>query len=142
MSRLFPEADGPRDLKIGESFKEERVVRLPTKLGIAGLEKLTIKWTREYTLKSIGDGVARFEVKTTYATDPAFKADTDKTTCQISGGGSGGALFEIRRGGFVRSREPASMHIGLEAPLRPLPNQPEAHAGTPGQSHTHLDLLL
>jgi len=142
MSRLFPDVDGPRDLKIGEGFKEERVVRLPSKLGIAGLEKLTIQWTREYTLKSFGDGIAVFEVKTTYATDPAFKADTDKTTCRISGGGSGEALFEIRRGVFVRSRQPTSMHIDLEAPLRPLPNHPETDAGTLGKSHIDLDLLL
>jgi hypothetical protein len=104
MSRVFPETSGPRELKVGEGFKDERVVRLPTKLNIAGLEKVTIKWTREYTLKSLADGIATFDVKTTYANDPAFKPEMERTTCQVSGGGSGEAVFEIKRGVFVSSR--------------------------------------
>jgi len=142
MSRLFPEIDGARDLKIGDAFKDERVVRLPEKLGIAGLENVTIKWTREYTLKSVSDGVATFEVKTTYAEDPGFNPETEKTTFRVSGGGSGEALFEVRRGVFMRSRQPTSMHIEIEAPLRPLPEHPETNAGLLGKSFIDLDLLL
>jgi len=142
MSRVFPELKGPLSLKLGDSFKEERIVRLPTKLGIKGLENVTIQWAREYTLKSQQDGLATFEVRTTYANDPAFKPEMDGTTCQISGGGSGEALFEIRRGVFLRSRVPTSMQIDIEAPLRPLPDQPATNVTSVGKSHILLDVLL
>jgi hypothetical protein len=142
MSRVFPEMKGPLSLKVGDSFKEERIVRLPTKLGIKGLEHVTVQWVREYILKAQQDGVATFEVKTTYANDPAFKPEMDGTTCQIGGGGSGEALFEIKRGVFARSRVPTTMHIDIEAPLRPLPDQPATNVTSVGKSHIQLDLLL
>jgi hypothetical protein len=142
MSRAFPEITGPRDLKVGEAFKDERIVRLPTKLNIAGLEHVTIKWTREYTLKSQAGGLATFEVKTAYSADPAFKPEMENTSCQVSGGGSGEAIFEIRRGVFVRSRLPSTMLIDIEAPLRPLPDQPATSVGLKGKSHVQLELLL
>jgi hypothetical protein len=142
ISRLFPETDGPHDYKIGEGFKEERVVRLPTKLGIAGLENITYKVTREYTLKSIQGGLATFDVKVTYADDPAFKPGAEKTSLHITGGGSGTAVFEIDRGVFQQSRLPSSMRIDIEAPLRPLPNHPETEQGATGKSHIDLDLLV
>jgi hypothetical protein len=142
MAGLFPKIEAPRDLKIGEGFKEERVVRLPTKLSIAGLENITLKATREYTLKSVSGDLATFEVKTTYANNPAFKPAMEKTTCSISGGGSGEAVFEIKRGVFLESRLPASIRIDIEAPLRPLPDHPETGTPSLGKSHIDIDLLL
>lgn len=142
MSHIFPEITESHDLKVGEGFKEEKIVRLPTKLNIAGLEHLTIKWTREYILKSQQGGVATFEVKTTYATDPAFKPEMENTTCQVSGSGTGEATFEVKRGVFLTSRLPSTMHIEIEAPLRPLPEHPETNTSATGKSHVLLDLLL
>ncbi len=142
IAALFPKIEGARDLKVGEGFKEERVARLPTKLNIAGLENVTLKINREYTLKSVSGDLATFEIKTTYASDPAFKSTEEKTTCSISGGGSGEAVFEIKRGVFQRSRLPTSMRVDIEAPLRPLPNHPETKTPSVGKSHIDLDLLL
>jgi len=142
ISRLFPEADGPHDYQVGQGFKEERAVRLPTKLGIAGLENVTYKATREYTLKSIQGGLATFDVKITYADDPAFKPGAQNTSLHITGGGSGIAVFEVGRGVFQESRLPSSMHIDIEAPLRPLPDHPETAKAPTGKTHVDLDLLV
>jgi hypothetical protein len=142
VSRLFPEVDGPRDLKIGEGFKEEKIIRLPTKLNIAGLETVTLKETREYSLKSVSGDLATFEVKTTYADDPVFKPAIENTACRISGGGSGETVFEIRRGVFQAARVPTTLHIDIEAPLRPLPDHPETDQPLLGKSHIELTVLL
>jgi|SRR5262245_17338901 len=142
MSHVFPEIKEAYDLKVGEGFKDERTVRLPTKLNIAGLEHVTIQWTREYILKSQEAGVATFEVKTTYATDPAFKPEMERTTCQVSGSGTGEATFEVKRGVFLRSRLPSTMRVEIEAPLRPLPEHPETQVSGTGKSHIVLNLLL
>lgn len=142
VTRLFPEVDGPRDLRIGDSFTHERVVHLPTKLTITGLEDVTLKVTRVYVLKSLAGGVATFEVRTTYADDPAFKPGAEKTTVHISGSGSGQATFEIARGVYESTRMITPMHIDLEAPLRPLPNHPETESPATGKTHIDLEILL
>ncbi len=144
MDRIFPLLKGARDIKIGEGFEEERVVPLPTKLDIAGLEDVTITMRRAYTLKSLDNGLATFDVKTTYANDPAFKSKTENTTCSISNGsgsGAGDAVFEVKRGVFVRTRMASSMRIDIEAPLRPLPGHPETDKPSLGKSHIDLDIV-
>lgn len=142
MERVFPLLDGERDIRIGEGFKEERVVPLPTKLNIAGLEDVTVKVTRDYLLKSVAGPLATFEVKVTYSSDPAYQASTENTTCAISGGGAGEATFAVKRGVFLVSRVPTSMRIDIEAPLRPLPGHPETAVAALGKSHIDLDLIL
>jgi len=142
ISRLFPEIDGPHDFRTSDGFKEERTVRLPTKLAIAGLEKVTYKMTRDYALKSINGCLATFDVKVIYADDPAFKPGAEKTTLHISGGGSGTAVFDVGRGVFQESRLPTAMRIDIEAPLRPLPSHPETEQSSIGKSHVDLDLLI
>ncbi len=144
MERVFPSLKGARDIKIGEGFREERVVPLPTKLNIAGLEDTTLTMTREYTLKSVDNGLATFDVKTTYANDPGFKAKADNTSCSIrngSGSAAGEAVFEVKRGVFVRTRLASSMRIDVEAPLRPLPGHPETDKPSLGKSHIDLDIV-
>lgn len=145
MDRIFPSVEGARDIRIGEGFKEDRVVPLSTKLNIAGLEEVTFKVTREYTLKSLANGLATFDVKTTYANDPGFKPKAENTSCSIhggSGGGAGEAVFEVNRGVFLRTRMPSSMRIDIEAPLRPLPGHPETDRPSMGKSHIDLDIVL
>jgi len=142
ISRLFPEVDGPHDYRTGDGFKEERTVRLPTKLAIAGLESVTYKVIREYALKSLQGGLATFDVRITYADDPAFKPGAEKTSLRITGGGSGTAVFEPGRGVFQESRLPTSMRIDIEAPLRPLPDHPETAKAPTGKTHVDLDLLV
>jgi hypothetical protein len=142
IDRVFPVVEGARDLKIGEGFKEERIMPLPTKLSIAGLDALTLKITREFTLKSIEGGLATFDVKVTYGADPAFKPTAEHTTCAISGGGTGGATFEIPRGVFLWLKVPSSLHIDIEAPLRPLPGHPETEVASEGKSHIELAISL
>jgi hypothetical protein len=140
---IFPVVEGgARELTIGEGFKEERIMPLPTRLSIAGLEALTIKVTRDYTLKSIEGGLATFEVKLSYGADPSFKPAADSTTCAISGGGVGDAMFEVPRGVFLRSRVPSLLHLDIDAPLRPLPGHPETEVAAQGKSHIDLDILL
>lgn len=143
IDRIFPVVEsGARELAIGEGFKEERIMPLPTRLTITGLEALTIKVTRDYTLKSIEGGLATFEVKLSYSADPAFKPTAEHTTCAISGGGVGDATFEVPRGVFLRSRVPTTLHLDIEAPLRPLPEHPETEVAAQGKSHIDLDITL
>ncbi len=142
IERIFPVVQGARDIKIGEGFKEESIVALPTKLNIAGLEDVTLKVTRDYTLKSVATGLATFDVILTYSSDPAYKPKAESTACAFSGGGAGDAVFEVKRGVFVRSRVPSSLRIDIEAPLRPLPGHPETDVGAVGKSHIDLDLVL
>jgi len=142
MSRLFPEVDTPHDLRIGDSFQEERPVRLLSKLGIAGLEDVTYRSTRVFTLKSLQKGLATFEVKVTYADDPAYKVRAEKTTLHISGGGSGTSVYQVERGVFKEARLPTTMRIDIEAPLRPLSDRPEPAKSVIGKSHIDLDLLV
>jgi hypothetical protein len=142
IERLFPSVEGVRDIAIGEGFKEERVLPLPTKLNIAGLEDVSLKVTRDYILKSVVSGLATFEVKMTYTNDPAYKPKVENTVCAISGGGAGEAIFEVRRGVFLTSRVRSSMRIDIEAPLRPLPGHPETAAPSSGKSHIDLDFVF
>jgi len=72
-----------------------------------------------------------------------WRGDPDgKSRRSKGGGGSGTATFEVRRGVFQQSRMPSSMHIDIEAPLRPLPDHPETERASTGKSHIDLDLLL
>lgn len=140
LDRIFPAFEGTRDLKVGEGLKEERIIPIPTKLSIAGLETLTLKVTRDFILKSIDGGLARFDVKVTYGPDPAFKPTAEHTLCAISGGGTGEAIFEIPRGVFLSARVPSTLRIDIEAPLRPLPGHPETEVAAVGKSHIELDI--
>jgi len=145
IDRIFPTVKEAKDLKIGENFKDQRVAPLLTKLNILGLEEVTVTLTRVYTLKSIANGLATFDVKTSYANDPAFKATTENTSCTIrsgTGNGAGEAVFEIERGVFVSTRMASSMRIDIEAPLRPLPGHPETDKPGLGKSHIDLDLVF
>ncbi len=145
IDRIFPSVQGVKEIRIGEGFKDERVVPLPTKLNIAGLEDVTLTLTRTYTLKAIANGLATFDVKTSYSNDPAFKAKAENATCTIStgsGNGAGEAVFEVERGVFVSTRMASSMRIDIEAPLRPLPGHPETDKPGLGKSHIDLDLVF
>lgn len=141
---LFPLFDPPITLKVGQSFTKEAVVRLPTRVNIAGLENVTVKQTRVYTLRELQyDGtMAIFDVQTIYAEDPAFKPPMDNTSCALSGGGQGEATFDVKRGVFLKSRLPSTMKIDITAPLRPLPDHPETNTSTIGKSHILVDILL
>ncbi len=139
---LFPEMGGTVDLKPGESIHEERVVALPTELSVAGLEHLTLKVTRDFILKTAVGGLSTFDVKVTYADDPAFKSKAERTTCRVGGGGTGEAEFDQPRGVFQRARIPTLLKLDIEAPLRPLPNHPEIDPSTLGKSHIELQFLV
>ncbi|HET8948476.1 MAG TPA: hypothetical protein VFQ07_15965, partial [Candidatus Polarisedimenticolia bacterium] len=56
------------------------------------------------------------------------------------GGGDGEAVFDLDAGYFLSARLETKMTIDIEAPLRPLPGQPE---GTdPGTGKSHLVVAL
>jgi hypothetical protein len=144
IERCFPTIDGPRDLKVGDSFTEIAKVRSPAPLNISGLQEVGLQITRAYVLKEIsGDGrLATFVIKASYAADPGTPSKAPDTTLVIGGGGVGEAVFEIGKGVFLSSRLPTVMTMDVSAPLRPLPDAPEtAKAGT-GKTHIDLELLL
>lgn len=137
---VFPELQGPREIRVGEAFTETRVLPLPTRVNVLGLEQTTVRLTREYILKETSGSQATFEVKVTYANDSGNPPKAPDTTCLIAGGGTGQAVFDTRRGVFLSANLPSAMTIDIEAPLRPLPDKPEtAH---PGKGKTHIDLEL
>jgi hypothetical protein len=138
----FPVIREPRDIKLGEAFIETRVLPLPSRLNVLGLEDTTVRLTREYTLKEATGERATFVVKVTYANDPANPPKAPGTTCTIAGGGTGEALFDTRRGVFLNSSLPTTMTVDIEAPLRPLPEKPETADPGKGKTHLEMDLLL
>jgi hypothetical protein len=138
--RPFPRVEGPRDLLVGEALKISEPMPPPSRMHIDGLESIGVVITRELTLRSFDGARAVFDVKTTYAADPARASTLKNTTCAISGSAKGEMVFDARRGVFESSREEGTMVFDIRAPLRPLPEHPEtAHAGS-GASHLALRL--
>ena len=137
---VLPVLDGPRSLKTGESVTFESTLPLPSRMSVKGLEDVAARMTRVFTLKELRDRQAVFAVKTTYAIDPGTPPKADRTTCVIGGGGDGEAIFDLDAGYFLSARITTKMTIDIEAPLRPLPDQPQ---GTdPGTGKSHLALVL
>ena len=140
LEQALPALDAPRALKTGESFILESTLPLPSRLSIAGLENTAARLTRVLTFKEMRGRQAVFAVKATYALDPSTPPTAERTTCVISGGGDGDAIFDLDAGFFTSFRLPTKMLIDIEAPLRALPGQPE---GTdPGTGKSHLTLVL
>jgi hypothetical protein len=86
-----------------------------------------------------GDEIT-FDVKTTYAADPATPPKAERTTCIIGGGGDGEVVFNRSDGIFVHARLESKLVIDIEAPLRALPNQ--APGSDPGRASVHIDMSL
>lgn len=135
---FFPHVEGPRDLKPGDRISAVQSLPLPSRLNIEGLEEIRVLLTRELTLKSFAGGQASFDIKTTYATDPATKPTVAGAACVISGGGTGDALFDLTRGVFLASHQNSTLMIDIQAPLRPLPEHPETQNAGSGKSHLQL----
>jgi len=138
---VFPSLDGPRELRPGEAFSDVASLPLPSKLTIGGLENVRMLVARDYILKEKRGGLAIFEVKTTYASDPASPPTAPGTTCAISGGGDGEATFDLAGGYFLGTRSDSVLRIAIEAPLRPLPDHPETVEGV-GHATTRLVIAL
>jgi hypothetical protein len=137
---FFPRVEGERDLKAGDGITAVDSLPLPSQLNIQGLEKVRVLVTRVLTFRTIEGGQARFEMKTTYATDPSTKPTADGTSCVIGGNGTGDAAFDLKRGVFVASRQASTLTLDIEAPLRPLPEHPETENAGPGRSHLELGI--
>jgi len=140
LDHLFPRLDGAREMKTGESFTQEMTMPLPSKLTIAGLESTAAHLTRRYTLREVRGQEAIFDVVATYAVDPATPPTAPRTTCVITGGGEGEAVFDLAEGVFVRGRQPTQLVIDVEAPLRRLPDQPADV--DPGTAKSHMEIAL
>jgi hypothetical protein len=142
LDNLFPRLEGPRTLKVGESFVMEESMPLPSRLAINGLEKMGVRMTRRYTLRERRGRQAVFDVEVMFAADPATPPSVPRTTCVITGGGKGDALFDLEDGTFVDAKQPTRMVIDVEAPLRRLPDQPEGSDPGVGKTHMEISLLL
>src|SRR5262245_59271680 len=118
----------------------EESMPMPSRLAISGLDKMSLRMTRRYTLRELHGRQALFDVEVMYAADPATPPTAPRTTCVITGGGKGDALFDLQDGAFVEAQQPTHMVIDVEAPLRRLPDQPE---GTdPGLGKTHMEITV
>ncbi|MGH9798483.1 MAG: hypothetical protein ACRD5D_10055, partial [Candidatus Polarisedimenticolia bacterium] len=140
VDHAFPILEGPTEVAQGGSFTETLSLPMPQRLNVLGLEEIRHRVERRYTLRARGGDLASFEVQVVYALDPATPAQAPGTTCTITGGGAGEAVFNLRRGVFVNTRLPTTMRIDIEAPLRRLPHQPEG--SDPGKATTRIDLDL
>lgn len=140
LERLFPVVEAAREIRQGGGFKEKFTVPMPTRLNIVGLEAVRLQVSRDYRLSRVDGTSATFEVKTEYALDPATPPKEPRTTCVISGGGTGEMVFDAERGVFLSSSLPSAMVIEIQAPLRRLPDQPENE--DPGLAKTRMDLAL
>lgn len=139
---IFPVIDAPHDLKIGDTLHTSVVVPLPSPLHVDGLQGTRALLTRDLTLKQVSGDLAKFEVKTTYSNAPAAegKAAGGGATCAISGGGTGDADFNLKRGVFLATQQPGTMKLEITAPLRPLPEHPETEHS--GLGTTRIDLRI
>jgi hypothetical protein len=140
LDQLFPRLDGGREMKTGESFTQELTMPLPSKLSIAGLETTAARLTRRYTLREVRGQEAIFDVAVIYAVDPNTPPTAPRTTCVITGGGEGEAVFDLAEGVFVRAKQPTQLVIDVEAPLRRLPDQPADL--DPGTAKMHMEIGL
>jgi hypothetical protein len=137
---LFPTLDEEREMKPGDAFTQEVQMRLPSPLTIAGLDKTAVRLTRRYTLREVQGQEATFDVAVIYAVDPATPPTAPRTTCVITGGGTGKATFDLGQGVFVRAEQQTHLVIDVEAPLRRLPDQ--APDVDPGTGKSHLTIFL
>jgi hypothetical protein len=140
LERIFPVVEGAMEIRQGAGFKERFSMPIPTRLNIVGLEDIRLQISRDFRLSRMDDNSATFEVRTEYAIDPATPPKEPRTTCAISGGGTGQMVFDRRRGVFLSSSLPGALVIEIQAPLRRLPDQPENE--DPGMAKTRLDLQL
>jgi hypothetical protein len=138
LEKIFPRLDGPREIKVGEGFTDVTKLPLPARLTVHGLEDIGMVMTRKYTLKENINGRAVFEVATSLASDPEKPPSEPQVTCVIGGGGTGDAIFDVRKGIFLRSRFPLRLTIEFEAPLSPIPGRPET--ASPGLGKTHITM--
>jgi hypothetical protein len=141
MERLFPVLDGPVEIKVGGNFVETLSMQMPQRLNILGLEAIRLQVRRTYTLKQVERTNALFDVSVEYALDPKTPPQEARTTCVVSGGGRGEALFDLRRGVFLSTRLPTTLTLDIEAPLRRLPDQPEGHDPGTGKTRIELEVL-
>jgi hypothetical protein len=140
LDHLFPRLDGARDITTGESFAQEMTMPLPSKLSITGLESTAAHLTRRYTLREVRGQQAVFAVALLYAVDPTTPPTAPRTTCVITGGGEGEAVFDLTEGIFVSASQKTQLVIDVEAPLRHLPDQPPD--ADPGTAKTHMVINL
>ena len=137
---LFPGLDKVQTLKPGDTFTEDVQMPLPSRLSIAGLDKTAVRLTRRYTLRQVQGPEATFDVAVLYAVDPDTPPTAPRTTCAITGGGKGEAVFNLADGIFVRADQGTRLVIDVEAPLRHLPSQPQDV--DPGTGKSHIELYL
>jgi hypothetical protein len=142
LDQVLPVLDGPKTLKPGETLTFTMTMPLPSRMTINGLEDVAARMTRVLTLKEIRGREAIFADQATYVIDPATPPKVPRTTCVIGGGGGGDATFDLDAGFFVVSRLQTKMTLDIEAPLRPLPGQPEGSDPGTGKSHLVLSLVL
>ena len=140
LDRLFPRLGERREMKPGDSFTEKMPISMPQRLAVKGLEGIGLIVTRAFTLREVRGNEAIFDVKVTYEADPATPPTAPRTTCAISGSGTGQATFDRADGLFIQSKMESRMVIDLEAPLRRLPDQPEGF--DPGTAKSRIALSL
>jgi hypothetical protein len=140
LDHALPVLDAARTLKAGETIVLEESMPLPSRLTIAGLEGQAVLMKRVLTPREMEGEDITFDVKTTYAADPATPPKAERTTCVIGGGGDGEAVFSRSDGVFVRTRLTSNLIIDIEAPLRALPNQ--APGSDPGSASVHIEMSL
>ncbi len=142
LENIFPRLEGPKEIKVGEWFTDVAKVPLPARMTVHGLENIGLVMTRRYTLKENINGQALFEVKTSFVADPDKPPTAPQVTCIIGGEGTGEAVFDVKKGVFLRTRLPASLTIDFEAPLFPIPGRPETANPGLGRTHISMGLLL
>jgi hypothetical protein len=142
LDQVLPVLDEAKTLKPGEALTFTSTMPLPSRMTVNGLEDVASRLTRVLTLKEIRGRQAVFTDKATYVIDPATPPKLPRTTCVIGGGGDGEAIFDLDTGMFVSARIQTKMTIDIEAPLRPLPGQPEGVDPGTGKTHLVLSLVL
>jgi len=142
LDEVLPVLDAARPLKPGETLTFTTTMPLPSRLTINGLEDVAAQLTRVLTFKELRGRQVVFSDKATYAIDPSTPPKLPRTSCVIGGGGDGEAIFDLDAGFFLNARLETTMTIDIEAPLRPLPGQPEGVDPGTGKSHLVVSLLL
>jgi len=142
LDQVLPVLDASKTLKPGETLTFTSTMPLPSRMTINGLEDVAAQLTRVLTFKELRGRQVVFSDKATYVIDPATPPKLPRTSCVIGGGGDGEAIFDLDAGFFLNAGLETKMTIDIEAPLRPLPGQPEGVDPGTGKSHLVLALKL
>ncbi|MBI3451168.1 MAG: hypothetical protein HY049_19925 [Acidobacteria bacterium] len=126
-----------RTLRPGDTFE---VVSRGAVPGLPMAGRIPVASKIVFTLKSAGEGEARFDTESTVTSDASGEA-TPRMKVKLSGRGAGHATFDLREGHFTSLAADVKIDAEIEVPLPTEPDPaPGGSPGPPGVVRIHATL--